>query len=230
MPARRPGPSAQSNCAQTALSLKLYDCLVKVTHADAGTSVMLWLSCYLKNESGLQKDGSLQCAVLSFTRFCYDLETHFDYSPQRHEIRWENNCTDFKAEDGSKSTGTKPHAASFVVQTHNSWVTALMIMQTNNYSARPQNTGAAEASSKIAGLSSKPPPVAPPATNNASITAAEFTIVRKKDGTFCIYLLRSRGTNEFFAGTDDFSSDDSGPSEEPCDLHESNDAMPDGEY
>jgi hypothetical protein len=159
MPSARAVPNAIRNCAQVAQSLKLYDCLIKVTRAGAKKTALFWLSCYLKNASGLHKDGILECPLLSYTKFQFDLIAHFNYDPDKDELRWEN-----KASQGVMVKNVADGCtSSFAVLSHNSWVTALLAMQSVKFANQSEASGAG----------SKSP----------SMTAATFTIVRKEKCT-----------------------------------------------
>jgi len=159
MPSSKSTPIMLRSCAQTAQSLKLYDCLIEVTRAgtSATKSALFWLSCYLRNTTGLNKDGVLDCSLLSYTRFQFDLIAHFNYDPDTDEIRWENKIS--QSEEVKAKNKSSTCITSFAVLSHNSWVTALLTMQSANFSNQSQSSG--------------------PGSKSPSVTAATFTIVRK---------------------------------------------------
>lgn len=168
--------SSSRSCALLAQSLKLYDCLIKVTSSDSAKSVFFWLSCYLRKSTGLQKDGSLDCAELSYPKFVVDLESHFDYNPDTHELQWHNHMAGSPAKLESPSDDSDPsHSVeSFSVESHNSWVAALMIMQATNASSNLQASSVPDSSPATATPGS-------PAPAGPTTTAPAFMIVRKKD-------------------------------------------------
>jgi hypothetical protein len=147
--------------AQSAQSLKLYDCLIEVTRAGTHQAALFWLSAYLRKTTGLNQDGMVKCSLLSYSRFQNDIHTHFNYDADIDEIQWENTTSlSGKVKSENESGPSNP---TFTVLSHNSWVTALLAMQSMKFSAQ----------SPVPGVRAKSP----------CATAVTFTIVRKENGT-----------------------------------------------
>ncbi|KAJ5793980.1 hypothetical protein N7457_000579 [Penicillium paradoxum] len=112
--------------------LDLYNCLIEVTRCDDEDtkSALFSLSCYLTDPTGTHQDGKLDCNKLSYKNFEEDISGHFKYDPENDEIRWDN-----KSSFQSDTNASGSQAKVFVVKSHNSWVTALLAMQSAAHQA-----------------------------------------------------------------------------------------------
>lgn len=108
------------------LQLKLQDCLIEVTRFDDDEtkSALFSLNCYLTPGSSIHQGATFDCHMVSYSMFENDVRAHFNYNPDRDEIRWDNKSS-FQLK--SKDAGSA--AKVFIVKSHNSWVTALLAMQ-----------------------------------------------------------------------------------------------------
>ncbi|KAJ5351518.1 hypothetical protein N7452_000492 [Penicillium brevicompactum] len=200
MPSKTPRAKA-SSCALVAQNLKLYDCLVKVTDFDSTKSSIFWLSGYLRKPTGLQKDGTIDCVELSYPRFIRDLETHFDFDPDTHELQWHDNMSgsQLKLEASSNSDDGSQSIEPWIVETHNSWVAALMIMQATNSSSNLQASSVSEVSSATTAGSS---------VLGDAATAAPVFVICKKDSNYSDTESEVSDTTTDSSGTSDVATDE----------------------
>ncbi|CAL5870660.1 uncharacterized protein PFLUO_LOCUS4900 [Penicillium psychrofluorescens] len=109
----------------------LQDGLIIVTRAEENRRGAWMVRLFLDDqETGFWEDASIDDQELRFDTFTDELTANLGYDPTLHDIRWETEAKSLSTTLPTTLSAAKP--ASFVVRTHNAWVTAMITMQNSH--------------------------------------------------------------------------------------------------